>query len=50
MVNPESYLTEFSFKENVGLQFQKFIQNQNQKLLKYTKSLQDGIFCTYVGS
>lgn len=50
MVNPESYLTEFSFKENVGLQFQKFIQNQNQKLLKDTKSLQDGIFCTYVGS
>lgn len=28
MVNPESYLTEFLFKENVRLQFPKFIKIQ----------------------
>ena len=33
MVNPESYLTDFSLKENVRLQFQKFIKIRNQKLL-----------------
>ena len=31
MVNPDSYLTEFPFKEKVRLPFQKFIKIPNQK-------------------
>ena len=33
MVNPDSYLTEFPFKEKVRLPFQKFIKIPSQKLL-----------------
>ena len=43
MVNPESYLTEFSFKENVGLQFQKFIKIQYQRWMKLEPIIQSEV-------